>query len=129
MSDSEDDQPDWDYGESKGAAVYGPCLDASHSKRIADLERENERLRECLKSQSTVLSRIDYLCGEPNDMEVSGYDVHCNEDAVLVAAKKLRANLEAAEALLVAKTRDGSTAYHRRINSEIADYFRSKEAK
>jgi hypothetical protein len=29
------------------------------------------------------LSRIDYLCGDRNDMGVSGYDVHCDEEAVV----------------------------------------------
>lgn len=29
------------------------------------------------------LSRISYLCGEPNDMQCSDYDVHMNEDAVV----------------------------------------------
>ena len=38
------------------------------------------------------LSQIDYAAeepnaGEPNDMQVSGFDVHCNEDAVVVHVK------------------------------------------
>jgi len=32
---------------------------------------------------SEAFSKIDYLCGEPNDMEVSGYDVFCDEGAVV----------------------------------------------
>ena len=34
------------------------------------------------------LSKIDYLCGEPNDMEVSGFDVHCDEGAVVEHVRK-----------------------------------------
>ena len=40
-----------------------------------------------LKLQS-ILSAIDYAIGEPNDMEVSFYDVDYNEDAVLERFKK-----------------------------------------
>lgn len=41
-----------------------------------------------LVEQSRVLSEIDYACGPPNEMQVSAYDVHCNEQAVLDAVKR-----------------------------------------
>ena len=42
-----------------------------------------------LQKLSAALSRIDYLCGPPNDMGISGYDCHYSEEAV-VAAVELR---------------------------------------
>lgn len=41
-----------------------------------------------LIEQSRVLSEIDYLCGPPNEMNVSAYDVHCNESLVLDAVRR-----------------------------------------
>jgi hypothetical protein len=48
-----------------------------------------------LEKLSAALSRIDYACGEPNDMQVSGYDVHCNEDAVVEQVEKMVKRLAA----------------------------------
>ncbi len=36
-----------------------------------------------LIEMSRALSRIDYLLGEPNEMEVSGYDLHCDPQLVV----------------------------------------------
>ncbi len=36
------------------------------------------------------LSRIDYACEEPNEEEMSGYDLHCDEDTVIANVQKLR---------------------------------------
>ena len=43
---------------------------------------------------SHALSRIDYACGEPNEMECSDYDVHYNEDEVVKRVVALRAEVE-----------------------------------
>ena len=39
------------------------------------------------------LSRISYLCGMPNEMGVSSYDVFCSEDAVVEQVEQLVAEL------------------------------------
>lgn len=46
-----------------------------------------------LIATNRALSRIDYLTGEPNDMEVSGYDVFHDEEDVVENVKKLRERL------------------------------------
>lgn len=36
------------------------------------------------------MSRIDYLCGDPNEYEVSGYDLHRNEEEVIRQVANLK---------------------------------------
>ncbi len=45
------------------------------------------------------LSRIDYACEEPNEEEMSGYDLHCDEDAVVANVQKLRAERDTLKAM------------------------------
>lgn len=51
----------------------------------------------CIKL-SAAIDRIDYACGEPNEMEVSGYTIHCNEDVVVENVQKLKAERDALKA-------------------------------
>lgn len=65
--------------------------------RLGALETEARRLREdVLPSLVDALSRIDYLCCDPNEMEVSDFDLHCNEQLVVEAVQKRIADLSKA---------------------------------
>ena len=67
---------------------------------------------------SHALSRIDYACGEPNEMECSDYDVHYNEDEVVKRVVALRAEVEGMrEALDEYALGDERYKYVRRLNA------------
>jgi len=53
-----------------------------------------------LQTLSAALSRIDYACGEPNEMRMSDYDLHCNEEAVVEHVQTRIATLEKANVKL-----------------------------
>ena len=42
-----------------------------------------------LMKLSAALSEIDYLCGPPNNMHVSDYDIYYDENAVVEKVRKL----------------------------------------
>lgn len=44
------------------------------------------------------LSRISYLCGEPNEMQCGDYDMHHDEDAVVAQVERLTAERDALRA-------------------------------
>ena len=51
------------------------------------------------RALSAALSKISLLCSEPNEMDCSPYDVHCDELAVGSQVEKLIADLAAANAV------------------------------
>lgn len=53
-----------------------------------DMRAELARLRDGCKRLSRALSQIDYLFGEPNEMECSTYDIQQNENAVVELVRK-----------------------------------------
>lgn len=55
----------------------------NNATRSSENYERAERLGDACRKLSAALSRIDYICGEPNEMECSGYDVHMNEGAVV----------------------------------------------
>lgn len=58
-----------------------------------------ERCKQGCIKLSFAIDRIDYACGEPNEMEVSDYCIHQNEEHVVKRAKeKIKAMHEAIEA-------------------------------
>src|SRR3990167_7977340 len=67
------------FGPIEADAEYIIALEAEN----AALKTENERNRQDNTALRAALSRIDYLCGEPNGMEVSPYDAHQSEQAVI----------------------------------------------
>ena len=70
--------------------------------RAETAEAEVARLQDARVYLNSVVSRIDYVRGEPNEMECSPYDVHANPDAVVQGVVELRARAEKAEATLAA---------------------------
>lgn len=50
------------------------------------------------------LSKIDYLCGEPNEMQSSAYDTHCDENLVVKAVESFGRRMVAVRAALRAST-------------------------
>ncbi len=46
------------------------------------------------KALSAALSKISYLCGEPNEMEVGPYDMHYDENAVVEQVREMRIDAE-----------------------------------
>lgn len=64
---------------------------------LAELRERNERLKKGCIELNLAIDRIDYACGEPNEMEVSDYAVHQNEEAVVERVKTMLAQLRAAQ--------------------------------
>lgn len=66
-----------------------------HANFARNLERQRDEAREygerckqgCIKL-SFAIDRIDYACGEPNEMEVSDYAIHQNEYRVVQRVKE-----------------------------------------
>lgn len=63
------------------------------SAGFCDKHQPTGGARNCLvcavEKLSHALSKISYACGRPNEMQVSDYDVHFNEDAVVKQVEKL----------------------------------------
>lgn len=117
---------------------------AAHLRRLV---RENEAMRKsaplCEKHQPSggtrsnclvcvgerlqaSLSRISYVCGDPNEMEVSSYDAHYDEASVVEQVRSLRAQNEAKDALLRQAVEALEQAKHNTTHGQIA--WNCKEA-
>jgi len=77
-----------------------------------------ERCRDGCISLSHSIDRIDYACGEPNEMGVSEYCVHQNDEAVVARVKGMRETLRNAEAELSVATAE---------RDRLEDYDRMRE--
>ena len=74
--------------------ITRPHLQVTHDRLFsAAVRREVEikRLVDGAKILARALSRIDYACGEKNDMECSLYDVDCDEERVVGRVQSLLA--------------------------------------
>jgi hypothetical protein len=68
-------------------------------QRAEKAEARVAKLTKACEEYAAALSRIDYLCEmKPNNMQVSGYDVHCNEKAVVEAVERVVARVAELEA-------------------------------
>lgn len=67
---------------------------AVQAAAIRALEAERDQLKAACIELNAALSRIDYVLGEPNEMECSSYDVHANPEAVVARVAALRAEKE-----------------------------------
>lgn len=77
------------------------CDERDQLKQAAgfcDKHKPNGGSRNCLvcatEKLSYTLSRISYICSQPNEMEVSDYSVNYNEDEVVKQVKQLKQQLE-----------------------------------
>jgi len=64
---------------------------------FCEAHQPNGGTRNCvicgLEKLSAALSRISYLCDKPNPMQISPYDVHCNEAEVVKQVEHLIATI------------------------------------
>lgn len=60
-------------------------------KQVAELEARIRILEKAVIQLSAALSRIDYALGEPNEMQVSEYDIDYDEERVV---RRVRALIE-----------------------------------
>ena len=81
---------------------YPTCVPIDFARRL-ERERDEavayaERCKQGCISLSHAIDRIDYACGEPNEMGVSEYCVHQNDEAVVARVKgKLRKMIDLEE--------------------------------
>ena len=76
----------WEVGHP--IALYPEALEA----RLVELEAQSEQYRDVGFRLMAALSKIDYLCGKPNEMQLSDYDLHGDEQLVVKAVERLTNN-------------------------------------
>lgn len=82
-----------DFHMKRCASLEHQLKEAMSAAGFCDRHQPNGGARNCLvcgcEQMSYALSKISYICGEPNEMQQSEYDVHCNEDAVVYQVQLL----------------------------------------
>lgn len=97
-------------------------VEADFARRL-ERERDEERAyaqqcRDGCISLSRSIECIDYACGEPNEMGVSEYCVHQNDEAVVARVKGMRETLRNAEAELSVATAERDDSRRKMIDLE-----------
>lgn len=101
---------------------YPTCVPIDFARRL-ERERDEERAyaqqcRDGCISLSRSIECIDYACGEPNEMGVSEYCVHQNDEAVVARVKGMRETLRNAEAELSVATAERDDSRRKMIDLE-----------
>ena len=90
------------YAAAQSAADNADLLDHKKSAPLCDKHKPTGGARSvCLicaiRAQQVCLSKISYACEPPNEMEVSAYDWHGDEDSVVDQVKKAIARTKVLE--------------------------------
>ena len=90
------------YAAAQSAADNADLLDHKKSAPLCDKHKPTGGARSvCLicaiRAQQVCLSKISYACEPPNEMEVSAYDWHGDEDSVVDQVKKAIARIKVLE--------------------------------
>lgn len=87
-----------------------------------------ERCKQGCIKLSFAIDRIDYACGEPNEMGVSDYCIHQNEEAVVERVKKqleaMREAIKEAYESLNVSTTFGTTPRQDQVRAKLQPFIK-----
>ena len=81
---------------NRAVACVNACAGmADPAKEISELKAYAQKCKDGCITLSHSIDRIDYACGEPNEMEVSDYCIHQCDEAVVERVKAKMAEIQA----------------------------------